>query len=407
MANLTESSTYEAGIYQIELSDSVIGGPTGISNTQAKQLANRTKFLKDKVDALAAGTEIADGALTRAKMKNGVMSTFVRNCILSGPVTSSGGPANVTATLNTPNFILDGSPVPIRMTFAGGFDDKGQVDYIGKWAVDSSHDLSTMGVTMNATDVYVFAELNPNTGSVTIGADLVSNFKYNLGEPAGGGYWWQASQGRWLGWSPDFISWSIPKYIVILARFTRNSSGNITGVFQQNFRESLENPSATPVGSVVAMYRELTNPPAGYVACNGASLQRAAYPVLASMISPGTSTAFTVPDLRGQFIRGLDAGAGVDIGRVLGTEQAAKVGDHKHELPYGLHSNGEIAVPSPSSNGVFGTGGTYTPSHTNNGTSAYTTANAYDLTNTPYASTNVGAGDNRPTNVALGYFIKF
>lgn len=58
MANLIETSAFEAGIYQLETSDPVLGGPGGISNLQPQQLANRTRFLKDQVDALqaAAGT---------------------------------------------------------------------------------------------------------------------------------------------------------------------------------------------------------------------------------------------------------------------------------------------------------------------------------------------------------------
>lgn len=58
MANLIETSAFEAGIYQLETSDPVLGGPGGIANLQPQQLANRTRFLKDQVDALqaAAGT---------------------------------------------------------------------------------------------------------------------------------------------------------------------------------------------------------------------------------------------------------------------------------------------------------------------------------------------------------------
>ena len=48
MANLSESSTWQSGIYQIETTDLVKGGalPDGISNLQAKQLADRTSWLK-------------------------------------------------------------------------------------------------------------------------------------------------------------------------------------------------------------------------------------------------------------------------------------------------------------------------------------------------------------------------
>ena len=61
MANVPESASYDAGIYQIEIVDAVIGGVNGISNLQAKGLANRTNWLKAQVDALNAlkGTGIA------------------------------------------------------------------------------------------------------------------------------------------------------------------------------------------------------------------------------------------------------------------------------------------------------------------------------------------------------------
>lgn len=52
MADLAETETYVAGIYQLEITDPVIGGPDGIDNLQAKQLANRTNWLKAKIDSL-------------------------------------------------------------------------------------------------------------------------------------------------------------------------------------------------------------------------------------------------------------------------------------------------------------------------------------------------------------------
>ena len=55
MANLAESSTFDSGVYQLELTDPVIGGPSGISNTPLKNLANRTRYLKDQIDTLASG----------------------------------------------------------------------------------------------------------------------------------------------------------------------------------------------------------------------------------------------------------------------------------------------------------------------------------------------------------------
>jgi len=76
MTNLTESSIYEAGIYQLETKDPALGGPpgfdagipvTGHANVQAQQLANRTAYLNankqplsNNLTSLASLTGAAD-----------------------------------------------------------------------------------------------------------------------------------------------------------------------------------------------------------------------------------------------------------------------------------------------------------------------------------------------------------
>ncbi|MCH7317949.1 phage tail protein [Acinetobacter sp. ANC 5659] len=77
--------------------------------------------------------------------------------------------------------------------------------------------------------------------------------------------------------------------------------------------------------------------PIGYRAmkANGAAVSRTAYPDLFSVIGTtygqgdGVST-FNLPDCRGEFIRALDDGRGVDWGRGLGTRQSQQVQRHKH-----------------------------------------------------------------------------
>ena len=65
MAELPETpNNYEVGIYQIEQDDSVAGGPNGIANRQATQLGNRTRYLKDKVDAIEATDTAQDQSIT-------------------------------------------------------------------------------------------------------------------------------------------------------------------------------------------------------------------------------------------------------------------------------------------------------------------------------------------------------
>jgi hypothetical protein len=52
MGKITEQQQWEEDIYLIEKQDKVLGGELGVINVQAKQLANRTKYLKDQVDGI-------------------------------------------------------------------------------------------------------------------------------------------------------------------------------------------------------------------------------------------------------------------------------------------------------------------------------------------------------------------
>ena len=88
-----------------------------------------------------------------------------------------------------------------------------------------------------------------------------------------------------------------------------------------------------PAGSVIASAR--TSAPTGYLHCNGAAVSRTAYADLFAAIGTtfgagdGAKT-FTIPDLRGEFLRGWDSGRGVDSGRVFGSHQADAFKAHHH-----------------------------------------------------------------------------
>lgn len=56
MANLKETTAWESGIYQLETTDPVVGGADGIANKQAIQLANRTSYLKGKIESLESNS---------------------------------------------------------------------------------------------------------------------------------------------------------------------------------------------------------------------------------------------------------------------------------------------------------------------------------------------------------------
>lgn len=83
MANLQETPTWEAGIYQLETSDPVMGGENGIDNRAPRQLANRTLWLKNEL-ARQIGA-VNSGKL--GKTENAVSATKLataRNIAMTG-----------------------------------------------------------------------------------------------------------------------------------------------------------------------------------------------------------------------------------------------------------------------------------------------------------------------------------
>lgn len=80
----------------------------------------------------------------------------------------------------------------------------------------------------------------------------------------------------------------------------------------------------TPAGTV--SYFASNTVPNGYLACNGQAVSRTTYPELFAAIGTtfgagdGSST-FNLPDLRGEFVRGVDNGRAVDAGRTFGSFQ--------------------------------------------------------------------------------------
>jgi hypothetical protein len=117
-----------------------------------------------------------------------------------------------------------------------------------------------------------------------------------------------------------------------------------------------------------------------WVLANGASCSSTAYGVLT-----GNST---LPDFRGEFIRGLDNGRGVDSGRTMGSAQAQATAVN------GLHDNGHThTFTNATGGGTLVTPGGGTPFTSN------TTA-------TGYADFDSTDSETRPRNVSANIFIK-
>lgn len=103
MADLVELDIWEAGIYQLEVVDPVEGGPGGIDNRQAQQLANRTKHLKAIYDAHAAASDPHAQYLTAAE-GNTAIAAAVAALVASSPAALDTLNEIALALGNDPNF---------------------------------------------------------------------------------------------------------------------------------------------------------------------------------------------------------------------------------------------------------------------------------------------------------------
>ena len=81
--------------------------------------------------------------------------------------------------------------------------------------------------------------------------------------------------------------------------------------------------SSAPAGTII--YTAASTAPDGYIKANGSSLSTSLYATLFDAIGytyGGSGASFSIPDLRGEFLRAWDDGRGVDSGRSFGSAQA-------------------------------------------------------------------------------------
>lgn len=146
--------------------------------------------------------------------------------------------------------------------------------------------------------------------------------------------------------------------------------------------------NATRPGTVI-MHASSTTP-GGYLSCNGAAVSRTTYLALFTAIGTAFgvgngSTTFNLPDLRGEFVRGWDAGRGVDSGRAFASFQNHLLQDHTHSYQ----------TPNQASDLDRGT-----------------QSSAVSIDNLVFSTTggpNSGSHgvETRPRNIALQFCIKF
>ncbi|WP_323957481.1 phage tail-collar fiber domain-containing protein [Aeromonas caviae] len=159
-------------------------------------------------------------------------------------------------------------------------------------------------------------------------------------------------------------------------------------------------------------YYASSTAPTGWLKANGAAVSRVAYADLFAAIGTlfgagdGFNT-FNVPDLRGEFLRGVDDGRGVDNGRGLGSWQGDNNKAHSHAAA--SSSSGEHSHSQTTNQyGEDGNGNPWASGNPNKpeGSLTWSTGSAGSHSHTITVQSS-GGSETRPRNVALLACIKF
>jgi len=194
-----------------------------------------------------------------------------------------------------------------------------------------------------------------------------------------------------------------------LWRFEHNGDFNSAGDVSTSSGKYLNNSVQISelVGEVAFFAR--TTPPSGWLKANGAAVSRTTYAALFAAIGTtfgagdGSST-FNLPDLRGEFVRGLDDGRNVDGGRRLGTNQGDAIRNITGAFDTSKGSWAQQFVDFAETSGAFDLikGNKQWTGDPNNGGNNLPTGFKFDASRVVPT-----ANENRPRNIALLACIKY
>jgi microcystin-dependent protein len=156
----------------------------------------------------------------------------------------------------------------------------------------------------------------------------------------------------------------------------------------------------------------MSSAPSGWLFCDGSAVSRTTYAAL--FLEIGTAhgvgdgaTTFNLPDYRGVFLRGFDAGRGLDPGRAFASFQDDEIESHGHTTDnkggpgsiFGLRYTDHRGT-----NGIFSFAAGPNSWDANNG-SSNTWSASLDTTHNHIVG-NTGGAETRPKNVAVYICIK-
>ncbi|HED2711353.1 TPA: tail fiber protein [Enterobacter asburiae] len=158
--------------------------------------------------------------------------------------------------------------------------------------------------------------------------------------------------------------------------------------------------SALPVGVPVPW--PLATPPDGWLKCNGATFDKVKYPRLAAVYPSGS-----LPDLRGEFLRGWDDGRGVDAGRGLLSAQGDAIRNIVGSFNEVLGTSAAAVFRVTNQSGAFAAFMNPNRNIINTASMVYETQSNIPTGVKFDASTTVPtASENRPRNVTFNYIVR-
>ena len=181
--------------------------------------------------------------------------------------------------------------------------------------------------------------------------------------------------------------------------------------------------TGVPRGSVFCIAH--TSIPSGYLECNGDALPDGTGTVqnITANFKPLRDLiGATLPDLRGEFIRGFDNGRNVDTGRSMLSQQTDQNKQHNHTATSSVTDSGHRHLPQTLNNMTSTEAGGNTLAVNNtlignygsgSGTGLGPLGGRHFMQNTTTGITvatttaNDGGGETRPRNIAMMYIIKF
>jgi len=251
-------------------------------------------------------------------------------------------------------------------------------DYVGSGALVFYTSLNRTFTFWSATNV----PANLDAGSITIREVALSPNGITIQSPTGLASSYSVTLPPALPSGPSFL--------------TIDASGQISN--------NIPTTQLAPAG-VIQMFGGLT-PPAGYLICDGSAVSRTTYSALFTAINTNYgvgdgSTTFNIPDFRGIFPRGVNAGSGNDPN--AGTRTAVNGGNSGDAV-------GSFQTNATAVNGLADTGHTHNVTYFANAGSGVPAGSSGGSSVTLSTQTGfahlVGDAETRPVNLYVYFIIK-